>query len=305
MSATPAAAAPATRTRASAPMTAIYVAYGVRAIDVSWLDPDDAVVIVHNDDLLRVGEIKHAHATDLVPGGNLGFGAGINAALHHVCTERVVLCNPDTVLTSSHRRLLASSDPDEVVSLALEDAQGEPTWTVLPYPGAIASLAMGYRLGRALGRRSRVRALASRLLTAGRPSYGSLLGARVGSWPLATHWVSAAVMSIATQRLRAVDGFDASYFLYMEDVDLCRRLAARFPAMRVRLPGGEPGLHMVGASAGARGQAAVELQRLCSLLRYCSRQPGFRWRMVAAAVQPRARRLALRAGEASRSRHTP
>ena len=301
MSATPAAAPLATRQRASEAVTAIYVAYGRTAIDVSWLDPDDAVIVVHNDDMLPVGATGHAHVTDLVSASNVGFGAAVNAALEVVRTDRVVICNPDTGLTSAHRRLLASSDPDEVVSLALYDLTGEPTWTVLPYPGAIASLAMGYRLGRVLGRTSRLRDLASRLLTAGRLSYGSLRGARVGSWPLATHWVSAAVMSIATERLRAVDGFDAGYFLYMEDVDLCRRLAARFPAMRVRLPGGEPAIHMVGASAGAGGQTVVELERIRSLVRYCSRQPGLRWRVAAAAVQPRAGWLTLRAGEVRRS----
>jgi N-acetylglucosaminyl-diphospho-decaprenol L-rhamnosyltransferase len=276
----------------------VYVAFGITGLDVSWLEPDDAVIIVHNDDLLPAGSVEHRRVTDVVSGGNVGFGAGVNAALALVRTPRVVLCNPDTQLTREHRRLLACPDPDEVVAVALDDDRGEPTWTVLPYPGALAAVAMGHRVGRALERRSRLRDLGSRLLTVGKAPYASLLGARSGSWPLATHWVSAAVLSIDAGRLREVGGFDAGYFLYMEDVDLSRRLAARFPSMRVRLPGGETGRHAVGGSAGARSTAAVESDRIRSLRRYCSLQTGRRWRVASAALWPRSWWLARRVGAA-------
>jgi N-acetylglucosaminyl-diphospho-decaprenol L-rhamnosyltransferase len=278
------------------PLTVVYVAFGVTGLDVSWLEPEDAVILVHNDDLLPMGTIKHCRAIEVVSGRNVGYGAGVNAALELVHTSRVVLCNPDTQLSREHRRLLAGTDPDEVVAVALDDERGEPTWTVLPYPGALAAVAMGHRLGRGLGRRSRLRDLGSRLLTAGRTPYASLLGARSGSWPLATHWVSAAVLSIDAGRLREVGGFEAGYFLYMEDVDLSRRLAERFPSMRVRLPGGEPGRHAVGGSAAARSTAAVELDRIRSLRRYCSLQPGRRWGVAGAALWPRSWWLERRAG---------
>ena len=298
MSVGPRAAAPSAGRRIPSldPLTMVSVAFGVTAIDVSWLEPEDAVILVHNDDLLPIGTVKDRSATDVLSGGNVGFGAGVNAALELVRTPRVVLCNPDTQLTPKHRRLLACTDPDEVVAVGLDDDRGEPTWTVLPYPGALAAVAMGHRLGRGLGRRSRLRDLGSRLLTAGRIPYASLLGARSGSWPLATHWVSAAVLSIDTARLQEVGGFDAGYFLYMEDVDLSRRLAARFPSMRVRLPGGEPGRHAVGGSAAARSTAAVELDRIRSLRRYCSLQTGRRWRVARAALWPRSWWLLRRAG---------
>jgi GT2 family glycosyltransferase len=278
------------------PVTVVYVAHGVTTIDVSWLDPEDTVIVVHNDGLLPPGAVAHAHATDVLSEGNVGFGAGVNSALRLVSTARVILCNPDTQLTGAHRELLACGDPDQVVSVALDDDHGEPTWSVLPYPGALAAVAMGYRVGRALGRRSRLRDLGSRLLTDSGTPYASMLGARAGSWPLATHWVSAAVVSIATERLRAVGGFDSGYFLYMEDVDLCRRLAARFPSMRVRLVGSEPGRHAVGGSVGGRLRTAVERDRILSLQRYCSLQAGLRWRVASAALRPRVVWLARQAG---------
>ncbi|MGD1032837.1 MAG: hypothetical protein ABR977_00200 [Candidatus Dormibacteria bacterium] len=280
------------------PVTVVYVAFGVTGVDVSWLDPDDPVIVVHNDDLLPTGTLDRRGVTDVVSAGNVGFGAAVNSALELVRTPRVVLCNPDVRLTREHRRLLACTEPDEVVALALDDERGEPTWTVLPYPGALAAVVMGHRIGRALGRRSRLRDLGSRLLTGGRARYASLLGTTSGSWPLRTHWVSAALLSIDAARLREVGGFDAGYFLYMEDVDLSRRLAARFPSMRVRLPGGEPAVHIVGGSAGARPARSVELDRIRSVRRYCSLQTGIRWRAASAALGPRSWWLAGRAGAA-------
>jgi GT2 family glycosyltransferase len=279
------------------PVTVVYVAYGVTTLDVSWLDADDAVIVVHNDDLLPLGSIEHGRGVDVVSRGNVGFGAAVNAALDLVATDRVILCNPDTQLTREHRQLLGSAGPDELVTVALDDDLGEPTWVVLPYPGALAAVAMGYRLGRALGRRSRLRALAARLLTVRRPRYASLLGVDSGSWPLTTHWVSAAVLSTATERIRAVGGFDAGFFLYMEDVNLCQRLAVRFPSMRVRVAKSTPGRHAVGGSISARRRPAVELERILSLRRYCSLQPGLGWRAARAALRPRAWWLTIRAGE--------
>ncbi|MGA2284269.1 MAG: hypothetical protein ABSH07_11490 [Candidatus Dormibacteria bacterium] len=279
------------------PVTVVYVAYGVTAIDVAWLDARDAVVVVHNDDLLPVGAVATHNAADVVMARNVGFGAGVNAALDLVRTDRVIVCNPDTQLTADHRRLLASDDPDELVTVVLEDSRGEPTWAVLPYPGSLAAVAMGYRLGRVMGRRSRLRDRASRWLTPPRTPYREFLTASSGSWPLATHWVSAAVVSLATQRLRAVGGFDAGYFLYMEDVDLCARLAARFPSMRVRVAGGVPGRHAVGGSKGPRRPVAIEADRINSVARYCSRHRGLGWRLASAVLRPRMWWLAFRVRE--------
>lgn len=103
MSVGPRAAAPSAGRRIPSldPLTMVSVAFGVTAIDVSWLEPEDAVILVHNDDLLPIGTVKDRSATDVLSGGNVGFGAGVNAALELVRTPRVVLCNPDTQLTPS------------------------------------------------------------------------------------------------------------------------------------------------------------------------------------------------------------
>lgn len=276
-------------------LTVIYVAYGIETIDTAWLQPEDNVIVVHNDGLLRVESIAHTRTTHLISPRNVGFAAAVNSALDRVSTDRLILCNPDTRLTPAHRRALVDDDPDALVTVALNDDRGRPTWVVLPYPGALAVVVMGYRLGSKLGRHSRLRNMCSKLLTRSRLPYADLLDATSGEWPLSTHWVSGAVLSVPTERLRGVGGLDVGYFLYMEDVDLCRRLAARHPSMRVRLAGCEPAIHAVGGSSAGSPRWAIELERVRSLKRYCSRQRGLRWRMARAAVTPRALFLRVRA----------
>jgi N-acetylglucosaminyl-diphospho-decaprenol L-rhamnosyltransferase len=45
--------------------------------------------------------------------------------------------------------------------------------------------------------------------------------------PLRVDWIAGMFMLFHSSAYRSVDGFDEAYFLYYEDVDLCRRLGAR------------------------------------------------------------------------------
>src|SRR4051812_9413167 len=90
--------------------TAVYVAYAIDRLDVGWLPDDTPVVVVHNDDRLPEDAVGGA-VTHVRPGGNVGFGAGVNAALPYVATDRVVLLNPDTELRDVHWRALTDAGP--------------------------------------------------------------------------------------------------------------------------------------------------------------------------------------------------
>jgi N-acetylglucosaminyl-diphospho-decaprenol L-rhamnosyltransferase len=267
--------------------TALYVAYRTTAIDLAWIAEDADLIVVHNDESLDWRRCEHPRIRHLHTGRNLGFGAGVNAALPLVQTERLVICNPDTQLRREHWTALTQGAPDELISVALVDGEGCPTSIVNRYPTPISLLLMGYRVGRVLSRESSLRRRLEPLLGRWGTAHAQLREVRSGSWPLGDHWLSGALFSVDTERLRSVGGFDPGYFLYVEDIDLSARLAARFPEMRIRMVGADPGVHGVGGSAtGHDESAAVDRHRLASVRRYGRTRPGLEWRLTDAALAP-------------------
>lgn len=264
-------------------VTLVFVAYGVEAIDLSWAASDVPVVIVRNDALLM--PVDRAGVTYTGDGDNVGFGAGVNRALPFVKTARVVICNPDVQLTAAQLDALGAADSDEVLTVRLVDNDARPTSVINRYPTPLALLLMALRLGRLIPRHSRARRILS--LTLGRwgRDHGRSLTGGGSDYPLATHWPSGAVLSVATERLRQVGGFNDDYFLYFEDVDLAQRLAQRYPAMRVRVVDTPAARHGVGGSAvSIADRQMVERERWASASRYAHHRPGWRWRAVEATL---------------------
>lgn len=269
--------------------TVVVVAYGNRALHLSWVPSGTPVVLVHNDDSVVDVRCGSSLVTHVRPGRNLGFGGGVNVALAHVQTRRVLLVNPDTELTGQHWRLLDDGEADEIVTVPQIDELGRPNSVVNLYPTPLALLAQGWRLGRWLPRGSRARTAAARLLGRQGVAHVALLAPSSTQaerlLPLREHWVSGSVLSLDADRLRAVGGFSDRFFLYYEDVDVCARLAHRFPDMRIGLrSGGGPALHTVGASASSAGARTVRRIRRESARRYATGQQGRRWSISAAAL---------------------
>lgn len=280
--------------------TAVYVAYHTPVIDTTWIPPSSDLVIVHNDRSLRVGGLTHPRVRHVHAPSNLGFGAAVNTALPMIETSRVILCNPDTELRPEHWTALVEADPDEVVTVPLVDASDRHTWVVNPYPTPLSALLTTYRVGRLLDRDGQRRAALARLLGGWTREHAELRRVSAAVRPLTTHWASGAVMSWDTARLREVGGFDASYFLYFEDIDLCARMASRHPMMRVRVAQTGPGRHSVGASAvGTAGRVDADRHHLASLRRYVRSRRGFRWQLTRLATAPRCAWLSVRAARAT------
>jgi len=268
--------------------TAVYVVYATRTLDLDWLPEDARVVIVHNDSSFDrtslTRDVVHVDAPD-----NVGFGAGVNLALAHVDGPRVVLCNPDLRLAGTHwHALTASADEDAVVTVPLRDDTGAPTSVCSGYPTPLSHLVSGYRLGRFLRRGSRGRDMASRMLGGWGAAHAESLTTPAGSWSLGARWVSGALFSVDAERLRQVGGFDERYFLYLEDVDVCRRLASAFPDMRAVVADVVPGIHAVGGTAAGDARR-VERLRLDSAIRYADAQQGVRWSACTSLLRLRRR----------------
>lgn len=69
-----------------------------------------------------------------------------------------------------------------------------------------------------------------------------------GSAPARTGWVCGAILMIRTDLMRRLDGFDARFFLYWEETDLCRR--AELSGFENWVVGDAVARHVVAASSG-------------------------------------------------------
>jgi N-acetylglucosaminyl-diphospho-decaprenol L-rhamnosyltransferase len=260
----------------------VYVAYRTDRIDTSWIDDRAEVLVVRND--ARPPSVDHARARFVGDGTNVGFGAGVNVAASETTATRLVLCNPDVQLAPAHFDALASGSPDEIVTVPLVDGHGHPTPVVNPYPGAFDHLLTGLRVGRVLPLGSRRRRWLARLSPTA-TAQEAVTSPGGTTWSTSTHWCSGAVLSVDAGRFADAGGFDPAYFLYLEDLDLCARLAAaRVP--RIRVADAAPGRHAVGGSGEG---AATAAHRLDSAITYAGRQQGRSWRAVEQVLRARRR----------------
>lgn len=151
---------------------------------------------------------------------NRGFGAAVNQGFRLARGRRVLLLNPDVELCAgSLLRLLGALDSDPGAGLAAP-ALLLPDGTRQPSPRRFydlpAVLAQRTRFGRmARGRR----ALVHHLMLDGPP-------------PGTVDWVTGAAMLLDPGSVPQDGPFDERYFLYFEDVDLCRRLRAQGRTVR-------------------------------------------------------------------------
>jgi hypothetical protein len=131
-----------------------------------------------------------------------GFGANHNAAFKRCHTSWFCVCNPDIRL---------SGDPFP----ALFDALAAPRAAVA---GPLVRDPNG-RIEDSVRRFPTLWTLSKKLFVDRRePDYPADLG------PLAVDWVAGMFMLFRSDAFRTVTGFDEAYFLYYEDVDICRRI---------------------------------------------------------------------------------
>jgi N-acetylglucosaminyl-diphospho-decaprenol L-rhamnosyltransferase len=133
-----------------------------------------------------------------------GFGANHNAAFRACGTPLFCVLNPDI-------RFAADPFPPLVASLA--DPRVAAAGPLVRSPaGAIEDSARRFPTLMSLARKA--------LGPQPGPEYPADQG------PLEADWVGGMFMLLSSDAFRSVGGFDERYFLYYEDVDLCRRLRA-------------------------------------------------------------------------------
>lgn len=130
-----------------------------------------------------------------------GFGANHNAAFAVSSREVFVILNPDIRLQQF---------PDELILGSLTDGVG--AWAPLVRSGS-GSIEDSFRRFPTVSRLFRRTVLRRR-----HPDYV------VHDTPIHVDWVAGMFVAFRRARYRAINGFDERYFMYMEDVDICRRL---------------------------------------------------------------------------------
>ena len=174
-----------------------------------------------------------------------GFGANHNAAFERCRAPYFCVANPDIRL---------GSDPFTPLLSALEESAAAVAGPLVRNPlGGVEDSARRF------------------------PTLGSLLGKLAGigggaeyAWdrgPIAVDWLAGMFMLFRSEDFRAVRGFDERYFLYYEDVDICRRLQKA--GKRVLY---QPGAEVIHAARRASRRNLRYLRHhLQSMLRYFTR----------------------------------
>jgi N-acetylglucosaminyl-diphospho-decaprenol L-rhamnosyltransferase len=168
---------------------------------------------------------------------NYGFGTGCNRGAAVCASETIFFVNPDARVTRGVTdRLLSAMDADThlgIVGAATTDPAGEYRGVSAGAEPSLRS-ALGHFLF--LGRIPVVRRLFVPMYLA--PGARSQL----------VDWVGGEALMVRRSVFEAIGGFDERMFLYMEDVDLCRR--SRLIGARVRYLAEAIVEHNMGGSQG-------------------------------------------------------
>jgi N-acetylglucosaminyl-diphospho-decaprenol L-rhamnosyltransferase len=204
-------------------------------------DGVDAVVVVDNGSTDGSGAIQTVHddVTWLEAGDNLGYGRAANLGARACSGEYLLVCNPDLVVRPGTVKSLVAALADDPGNAIAGPKLINPDGSLYPSARVFPSIvdAVGHGL---LG-----------LVWQSNPFSRRY---RLLDWDHAqarpVDWVSGACFLIRRQAWDRLSGFDPSFFMYMEDVDLCWR--ARREGWRVVYePAGEV-VHVQGSSTDQR-----------------------------------------------------
>jgi N-acetylglucosaminyl-diphospho-decaprenol L-rhamnosyltransferase len=209
--------------------------------------------------------------------GNIGYGAAANIGAAARTGEWIVIANPDiNWRPGALDALLAATDRWPSAG-AFGPAIVTPDGALYPSARALPSLTRG--IGHAL----------AGWWWPSNPWTAAYRNEREDPHEGSTGWLSGSCLLLRRKAFEAVGGFDPSYFMYFEDVDLAARLtAAGWPSVYVP----SAVVCHTGGHATARTPALMQRAHHRSAYRYLARAyPGWRWLPV---------RLALGAGLAAR-----
>ena len=219
-----------------------------------------AVLVVDNgstDDSLECLAAKSPGVQVLHTGRNLGFGGGVNYGARRVAGKLLLGCNPDLVLQPGALAAMADRLAQDRSLGLVGPALVTPAGDLQPSGRAFPTL-----------RRSSVQAALGVLLPTNAYSRRYREANRTRAGTGIVDWVTGACFLIRREAFDAVGGFDDRYFMYVEEVDLCWRLARA--GWRTGYESSARVLHLAGVSTAAVPYRMIVAHHL-SLWRFARR----------------------------------
>jgi GT2 family glycosyltransferase len=175
---------------------------------------------------------------------NVGFGRGINQGVQATSAPAILIMNPDCRLEPGAVKTmgaeLESRERCAIVGPRVLDPDGTEQGSARGDPDMLTGL---------FGRTGLLRIL----LPSAAVSRRNVVS---GGASTTVDWVSGACMLVRRSAFEHVGGFDARYFLYWEDADLCRRLRAH--GYEIRYVPSAAAVHHVGHSSRTARAASIK-----------------------------------------------
>jgi N-acetylglucosaminyl-diphospho-decaprenol L-rhamnosyltransferase len=180
----------------------------------------------------------------IVPGANLGYGRAANLGIAATHAPIVAVMNPDAVVEPGTAAAVVGRFEIDAQLAAVGPQLRNPDGT--RYPSARSAPSLGDAVGHAvLG----TVAPENRFTRSYRQLDADPTQARD------VEWISGAAIWLRRDALDRIGGWDERFFLFFEDVDLCRRLGA--DGWRISYEPGGRVTHVVGGSRARRPVRSV------------------------------------------------
>jgi GT2 family glycosyltransferase len=203
-----------------APFDVVVVTYNSAAhvrssLEPLCADPDARVVVVDSassDDTLT--ELRGLRATVISLEVNLGFGHACNVGWRKGGAPYVLFLNPDAHISADAVRMLVAGGEQApsagAVAPRIIDEHGALDYSQRRFPRLRSTYAQALFLHRVIPRAGWTDELVRDDQTYERRT--------------SPEWASGACLLVRRDSLERLGGFDEGFFLYCEDMDLCRRL---------------------------------------------------------------------------------